>query len=447
VTHAVTAAAPSTPALPVRRIAAVLAGNALEFYDFLTYAFFAVQIGRTFFPSQNPTSTLLLSLATFGAGFLTRPLGGIVIGMMGDRMGRKPAMLVSFACMGVAMCGLALTPSYASIGLAAPILVLGFRLLQGFAVGGEVGPTTAYLMEVAPIEKRGLYASLQYSTQGIAVLAAGLIGVVLTNVLDEKAFEEWGWRVAFLLGTLIVPVGLVIRRRLPETSLSLSVSIDGDRGVPVPQARVRVPALGLIMLASATIATYVLQYVSTFAIATLHMSASVAFGAIIIIGLSDTFLSPLSGWLSDRVGRRRMMLIPWVLLLVSIVPAYAILTHFVNAPALFGATAVLAAMKSLGAVPILVSVTESLPARIRSGGLGITYALATSFFGGSAQFIVTWLIALTGNPLAPSWYVTGAIGIGLAAMLATRESAPACHVRLRASTLEDTPGRRRPGPH
>lgn len=145
----------------IRQVAAVVLGNALEFYDFLTYAFFAVHIGRAFFPARNPSSSLLLSLATFGAGFLMRPVGGVVIGRMGDRMGRKPAMLLSFSCMGIAMTGLALTPSYASIGIAAPILVITFRLLQGFALGGEVGPTTAYLMEAAPIERRGVYASLQ----------------------------------------------------------------------------------------------------------------------------------------------------------------------------------------------------------------------------------------------------------------------------------------------
>jgi MFS family permease len=180
-----------------RQIAAVVVGNALEFYDFLTYAFFAVHIGNAFFPSRNPSSSLLLSLATFGAGFLMRPVGGLVIGRMGDRVGRKPAMLLSFSCMGIAMSGLALTPSYASIGITAPILVIAFRLLQGFALGGEVGPTTAYLMESAPVGRRGLYASLQYSTQGLAVMTAGLIGVLLARVLDPEALDVWGWRVAF----------------------------------------------------------------------------------------------------------------------------------------------------------------------------------------------------------------------------------------------------------
>src|SRR6476619_3018834 len=172
---------PATPHLPARQVLAVIAGNALEFYDFVTYAFFAAQIGRTFFPSDTPGASLLASLATFGAGFLTRPLGAWVIGRMGDRRGRKPAMLLSFTLIGIATIGLPLTPSYASIGVLAPILVIGFRLLQGFALGGEVGPSTAFMMEAAPPLRRGLYISLQSMSADGAVLVAGLIGFVLAN--------------------------------------------------------------------------------------------------------------------------------------------------------------------------------------------------------------------------------------------------------------------------
>jgi MFS family permease len=175
----------------LRQVAAVVVGNALEFYDFVTYAFFAVQIGHAFFPSQNPTSSLLMSLATFGAGFLMRPIGGIVIGRLGDRAGRKPAMLLSFACMGAAMVGMALTPSHASTGPLAPVLVIAFRLLQGFALGGRSGPSTAYLVEAAPVE-RGLYGSMQLASQGLAVLAAGLIGAVVARTLDAAALDAWG---------------------------------------------------------------------------------------------------------------------------------------------------------------------------------------------------------------------------------------------------------------
>jgi MHS family citrate/tricarballylate:H+ symporter-like MFS transporter len=161
--------------IPARQVAAVVIGNALEFYDFLTYAFFAVYIGRAFFPSDVPTASLLASLATFGAGFVTRPVGSLVIGRMGDRAGRRPAMVLSFSLMGLAIVGLALTPPQASIGVAAPILVIFFRMLQGFALGGEVGPTTAFLLEAAPPERRGFYAAFQSWTQDLSVLCAGLV--------------------------------------------------------------------------------------------------------------------------------------------------------------------------------------------------------------------------------------------------------------------------------
>lgn len=203
--------------LPIRRIGAVVAGNGLAFYDFLVYVFFASQIGRTFFPTTSASSSLLLSLATFGAGYMMRPLGGIVIGSLGDRIGRKPAMLVSFGLLGTAILGLAATPSYASIGIAAPIVVLALRLIQGFAIGGDVGPTTAYLVEVAPAGDRGLYASFQGASVNFAVACAGLVGLILSSILTAQQLTAWGWRIAFLIGLLIVPVGWIARKKVNET--------------------------------------------------------------------------------------------------------------------------------------------------------------------------------------------------------------------------------------
>ena len=400
----------------------MLVGNALEFYDFLTYAFFAVQIGQAFFPAANPTSSLLASLATFGAGFLMRPIGAFVIGRMGDRVGRKPAMVLSFSCMGFAMIGLALTPSYASIGVAAPILVIAFRLLQGFALGGDVGPTTAYLIEAAPLERRGFYASLQVASQGAAILLAGVIGVVLARTLDPQVLHDWGWRIAFLLGTIIVPFGLVIRRRLPET-----LDHDPADAAPSPggaRAHRRLVLLGLGMLGSSTILTYVLAYLNTFATTTLHMQLDVAFGATVIMGLCDVCLAPISGWLSDRYGRKPVMMIPWLLLFALVIPAFVLITRLGTPAALLGTAAVLAILRSLGTAPIIAALTEALPAHVRSGSLALTYALAVATFGGTAQFMVAWLIAATGSPLAPAWYVMTALGCGLIAMALMHETAP-----------------------
>jgi MFS family permease len=398
----------------------VLVGNALEFYDFLAYAFFAIQIGEAFFPSQNPTSSLLASLATFGAGFLMRPLGGLVIGRMGDRIGRKPAMVLSFALMGVAMVGLSLTPSYATIGIAAPILVIVFRLLQGFALGGDVGPTTAYLIEAAPVERRGFYASFQIASQGLAILFAGLIGVILSRTLDPRDLHDWGWRIAFLVGTLIVPFGLIIRRRLPET---FERSNAGREGRAV-RADLRPVLLGFVMLSSGTIVTYVMAYLTTFANATLHMRLDAAYAVTVIIGLCDVCLAPVSGWLSDRFGRKRVMMIPWLLLAVLAIPAFHFITRVPVPSVLLGTAAVLAVLRSFGTPQIIIALTEALPAEVRCGWLAVTYALAVAIFGGTTQFFVTWLIAATGSPLAPAWHMTVALACGFIAMAAMPETAP-----------------------
>src|SRR6201995_3317383 len=194
---------------------AATVGNMLEFYDFITYAFFAIQIGHTFFPAQSEYGSLMLSLATFGAGFITRPIGGVVLGIYSDRVGRRPAMLLSFALMGTAIIVISLTPSYNSIGIAAPIIVIVARMLQGFALGGEVGPTTAYLIEIAPIEHRALVVAWQPASQEIAATAGALVGVILSKTMAPEMLDAYGWRVAFLIGAVCLPFGVWMRRALP----------------------------------------------------------------------------------------------------------------------------------------------------------------------------------------------------------------------------------------
>ncbi|HET6432163.1 MFS transporter [Dyella sp.] len=413
---------PTRTAHPLRKrqVAAVAVGNAIEFYDFVTYAFFATQIGRTFFPSDEPGASLLASLATFGAGFLTRPLGAWVIGRMGDRRGRKPAMLLSFGLIGVAVIGLPLVPSYASIGVAAPVLVVMFRLLQGFALGGEVGPSTAFLMEAAPLHRRGLYISMQAMGADAAVLVAGLVGVALAHALTPAQLDAWGWRVALGLGAVIVPFGLLMRRTLEETS--------EPRRAPSPRVGrigyLRVALLGIAMLAAATTSNYVLEYMTTYANTTLGLSERVALGATALVGLCGLVCDPLSGWLSDRLGRKPVMLVPWLVLLVAILPAFWLLDRERSGAVLYLITVVLTVASTLSTGTVLVAVTESLPAHVRSGALALVYALAISVFGGSTQFVVAWLTRLSGNALAPAWYMIGAVLVGLLAASLLPESAP-----------------------
>ncbi len=414
-----------------RQVAAVVTGNGLEFYDFLTFSFFAVQIGQTFFPNkQDPTVSLLAALATFGAGFLTRPVGAFFIGRFADRAGRRPAMLLSFSLMGVAITGIALTPSYHQIGFAAPILAVLFRLLQGFALGGEVGPSTAYLLEAAPPHRRGFYASLQYMGQDTAVLCAGLMGVLLSSLMSADGLRDYGWRIALLVGTLIVPFALILRRGLAET-LEPVAPADGDGPrvkTPIPW---RVVLLGFTMLAAGTTANYVLDYMTTYASTTLHMATKLAFGATVAVGLAGLTCDMLGGVLSDRFGRRPVMLIFWIGLLLAVGPSFWLIAHYRNLFALMAATALLSGLLNLSTSAMLTSVTESLPMQVRSGTLALVYALAISVFGGSAQFNVAALSHLFHSELVPAFYMGGGVVIGLAAMLMMRESAP---VRLSSSS-------------
>jgi MFS family permease len=411
----------SPRSLSWRQALAIAVGNGLEFYDFVTYAFFATQIGRTFFPSKTPGLSLLSSLATFGVGFLTRPLGALVIGRFGDRAGRKPAMMLSLSLIGVAVTGLALTPSYASIGVLAPILVIMFRLLQGFALGGEVGPSTALLLEAAPPSRRGLYVSLQATSADSAALVAGIVGVILASTLNGAQLDAWGWRIAQLLGVCIIPFAFVLRRSLHETLTAPTAADDGGSSA---KGYVGVFLLGIVMLSAATTNNYVLEYMTTYASNTLRMPAAVSFGATAAIGASGLVCDTLGGWLSDRFGRKPVMIIPWLLLIVAIYPSFWILERLRTGTALWTVSAALNGIQTLSSATIIVAITESLPKRARSGGLALIYALAISVFGGSTQFVVAWIIHTTGNPLAPAWYMLGAVIVGLIAMLWIPETAP-----------------------
>lgn len=405
-----------------RQALAIAAGNGLEFYDFVTYAFFATQIGHTFFPSKTPALSLLSSLATFGVGFLTRPLGAIVIGRLGDRAGRKPAMMVSLCLIGVALTGLALTPSYAAIGALAPVLVIVFRLLQGFALGGEVGPSTAFLLEAAPPSQRGLYASLQATSADGATLVAGIVGVVLASTLSSAQLDAWGWRVALLLGVCIIPFAFTLRRTLTET---LTAPAPADPGSDSPKGYVRVFVLGLIMLSAGTTNNYVLEYMTTYASNTLGMPVAVSFGATAAIGASGLVCDTFGGWLSDRLGRKPVMIIPWVVLIVAIYPSFWILEQLRTRTALLAVSGILNGIQTMSSATIIVAITESLPKRVRSGAFALIYALAIAVFGGSTQFLLALIIHTTGNPLAPAWYMLGAVSVGLIAMAGLPETAPA----------------------
>jgi MFS family permease len=398
-------------------VAATVAGNALEFFDFVTYTFFAVYIGQTFFPSSDDFTSLLAAVGVFGVGFVFRPLGGILIGAYADRAGRRPAMLLTIVLITVGTMGLALTPSYESIGMAAPVIVILCRLVQGLALGGEVGPASVFLIEAAPKGKRGLYSSWQLASQGLAVLAAGLLGLGLALVLDKEALRVWGWRVPFVLCLLLVPVAFYLRRAMPETF---------EQGAKVERARLgdhtKLIVLAVLLILGGTVSTYVSNYMTTYAIATLHLPPATALTATVVGGVALFVGALAGGWLADRYGRRGTMLWPRLLLTLTTWPLFVLLAHQPSAGTLYLATAVLTVLTAIGSTASLVVIPELLPRSIRATGLSIAYAVGVSLFGGSTQFVITWLLKVTDDPTSPAWYVTATSVITLAAMWVMPES-------------------------
>lgn len=412
------------PALSRKSVAAAIAGNVLEFYDFTTYSFFAVMIGQAYFPSKDPFISLMLSIAGFGVGFVTRPIGGIVIGAYADRAGRKPAMMLTVALMAVGMLVIALTPPYSSIGLAAPIVVVLARLIQGFALGGEVGPATSFLIEAAPQEQRGLYASWQLASQGLAILIAGALGLGLSLTLSAEAMQDWGWRIPFLVGILIIPVAIVMRLQMPETLDTEAPTTHPNMGSVLSallRDHTRPFVLAFVLISSGTIATYVGNYTTTYAITTLKLPVSVSISATLVLGLCIFVFSLVGGWLSDRIGRKPLLIWPKVFSTLAVYPAFELINGFKGPLSLLGVTAVLAAVGSLGSVALVV-IPEIMPASVRSAGLAISYALGVTVFGATAQPLVAWLIHATGDPLSPAWYLILANLAGIVAILMIPET-------------------------
>jgi len=420
---------PGAPALTGRATLGATIGNMLEFYDFVTYSFFAIQIGRTFYPSHSQFASLMLSLATFGAGFVTRPIGALVIGAYSDRVGRRPAMILSFTMMGSAIIALAVTPSYDAIGIAAPILVIVVRLVQGFSLGGEVGPTTAYLMEAAAVGRRGLAVSCQPASQQIAATAGALVGVVLSEVMTSEALDSYGWRIAFLIGAITLPFGLWMRTRLPETlhgrETGTVMAQTTGNSLGAIRANVRVMILGLLILASGTIITYVTQYMTTYAENTLHVATDLAFATTVVSNGVGIVAALYGGWLADRAGRWPVMVWPQLAALLLTYPVFLWIVDTRSAFALLGGLGVLSLVGTIPYSAFYVALAEGLPKNIRGSAFATIYAVAIATFGGTAQLIVTWLIHATGNALAPAWYMTFATAVGLVAMIMMRETAPA----------------------
>ena len=409
----------ASPAGTWRMVVAASIGNALEWFDLVVYGFFAVLIAKLFFPAGNDTVSLLLTLGTFGVSFFMRPLGAIVLGAYADRAGRKAALTLSIVLMMTGTLIIAILPTYRTIGVAAPLVLVLARLMQGFSAGGEFGSATAFLAEHVP-ERRGFFASWQIASQGLTTLLAAGFGVLLTSSLSADQLAAWGWRVPFVFGLLIGPAAWYIRTRLDETPEFLAAETTATplRDTFASQKMRLLIAIGAVVLG--TVSTYLVLFMPTYGVKQLGLAPSVTFAAIALTGAIQMLFSPLVGHLSDQLGRTRIMLVSAVLLLVLIYPAFAFLVSHPDVGTLIAVQVVLGFLMTgyFGALPGLLS--EIFPVQTRTTGMSLAYNVAVTIFGGFGPFIITWLISVTGSKTAPGFYMMFAAVVSLLALFAAR---------------------------
>jgi MHS family citrate/tricarballylate:H+ symporter-like MFS transporter len=413
----------SEPARPGRvgDIFRVASGNFLEMYDFMVFGYFASAIGAAYFPSSSASGTLLKALATFGVGFLMRPLGAIVLGMFTDKHGRRAGLLLTLALMSVGILTLTVTPAYATIGLLAPILVLFGRLLQGFSAGAELGNVSVYLAEMAPPGRKGFYVSWQSASQQVAVIVAASIGVVLTGVLTPAQLVAWGWRIPLGLGCAVVPLLFVLRRHLRESDDFARHKTEptiGEIAATLWRGRYAVlGGVGLVLMT--TVSFYMITAYTPIFGKLLHLPERDNLLVTAGVGASNLIWLPIMGALSDRIGRKPILIACTVLAILTAYPAMAWLAASPSVEKLLIVDLWLSAIYASYNSAMVVYLTEVVPPDVRASGFSLAYSLATAA-GGFSPFIVTWLIGRTGNLAIPgAWLATAAV-ISLVAVLSTR---------------------------
>ncbi|MBV8121622.1 MAG: MFS transporter [Alphaproteobacteria bacterium] len=399
-----------------RVIVAASLGNAIEWFDFLVYGYFAVTIAKVFFPSSNETASLLATLGAFGAAYLMRPIGAIVIGAYTDRKGRRAGLTLSIMLMVVGTTLTAVTPGYATIGLAAPALIFFARLLQGFSVGGEFGSAVTFLAEQTQ-SRKGFVASWQWASTGITNFLASGFGLILASILSPAQLTGWGWRIPFLFGILVGPVGVYIRRRLDETPEYVEIR---PTRTPVRDVLRDHPIEMLLAIGASAISNssaYIILYIPTYAIRELHLPQTTGFTATLVGAIILGVASPFAGHLSDKVGRGGPLQGTAWLFLLSTYPVFFLMVAF---PSL--ATAIFAAgwlsLVKAGYSGVLPSqLAELFPTETRGIGVSLSFAIAVTIFGGFTPFVATSLIAMTGNRLSPSFYIMFTAALSIIALV------------------------------
>lgn len=390
-------------------------GNGLVAYDFTVYSFFAVIIGKLFFPSDSALASLLLSLLTFGAGFCMRPIGALVIGNLADSKGRKAALLLSVALMMLGTGLIAFAPTYASIGVAAPLLMLVARLIQGFAAGGEIGVASVVLLELAPAARRCYVVSWRSASQAFAALLGALVGALSTALLSPEELLDWGWRLPFIFGLLIGPVGWYLRSRLVDVPL-LPRPRSSLRRVLVEHSR---PLwLGVALMAAPTSGIYLMvYYMPTYLVQTLGMPPTLSFLSACFSSIAIVVTLPLLARIADRqTARKPSQYLTLISSMLLIFPVFMALIEGVGAIVSIVIIASYCALLMGNNAVFAVMLMEAFPRHHRATGMSIIYSFGVTLFGGFCPFIVTWLIAETGNPMMPAWYMLTALLIGLFAL-------------------------------
>jgi MHS family proline/betaine transporter-like MFS transporter len=408
---------PTSPVDPGRpgTIAAIVIGNGFVAYDFTVYSFSAALIGRLYFPSANPASSFLLSLATFGAGFIMRPLGALLIGRIADRRGRRAGMLVSLMLMTVGTWTIACVPTYASIGMVATALIVVARLIQGLAAGGEIGPASASLMESVVYRDRCFMVSWRGASQGAAAFVAAVIGASTTALLSSDAMDAWGWRIPFVLGGLIGPVGWYLRRRMPVAVPAALVVARERLSAQAANQHARPLVCGILMMAAPSVSIYVtVFYMPSYLVRTLHRPAALSLLAASLSGLAILVVTPIVARAADRLASRKTL--QYLTLVVSLAGAWpvfwALLDGIGDSAALVMITIYVAcAVNNAGAASVLMM--EAFPPSRRAAAMALIYSIGVVVFGGFSPLAVTWLIDRTGNPMVPAWYLMTAMAISL----------------------------------
>ncbi|MFZ6679807.1 MFS transporter [Undibacterium sp. Tian12W] len=412
----------TAPRQPWKEICAASIGNALEFYDLLIYGYFAIIIGKLFFPAESETTSLLLSVGTFGISFVMRPLGAIMLGSYADRAGRKPSLTLSITIMMIGTGMIAFAPTYAQIGIASPIIIIVARMLQGFSTGGEFGAATAYMVEHADGKRRGFFASWQLSTQGLATVLAAGISALLSYTLTDAQLSDWGWRLAFAFGLLVGPVGLYIRNQIDETPEFKKVKDVKAERSPLRTVLLHETTnllLGIGVVSGATAFNYVHKlYMPTYALKQLHIPATSSFLGAMITGVVLMITAPIFGAMSDRFGRFRVLSIALMLIGLTSYPLFLILNTWPTVTTLIAVQFLVGLLIAACLGPIPAMLSDIFPTTSRGTGLALSYNFSVTIFGGFAPLLVTWMISATDNKMAPSFYVMATSAISVIAVLA-----------------------------